>query len=155
MNIVRGADCVVAQLRSMADELTRVFGYAYPTWSARDALHELQNVEGLPSSFVAIQDGSAVGCASLLADDEVAGYEDVGFWLGNLWVAPHARRSGVGRALVDAVLNEARQHNAPSVHLVTDSASAWYMELGWAEAGLASVNGHPFTVMRHDLVPRD
>jgi ribosomal protein S18 acetylase RimI-like enzyme len=78
--------------------------------------------------------------------------EDVGLWLGmvaayhpdpddgavelvSMWVAPDGRRSGAGRALVDSVLEWARQIGAPSVGLWVmrgnDPAIALYERCGF------------------------
>jgi len=56
-----------------------------------------------------------------------------------MWVAPQARRAGVGRALVEAVCAWAEEEGASTVHLcVTDSnegAAAMYQRCGFVPTG--------------------
>lgn len=138
-------------LFAVAGQLVAAFGHAYPAWTIEEACTELANANGLPQSLLVVQDGRTIGCASLLADDEVEGFAAISPWLGNLWVDPAHRGRGVGRALVDAVVELARAGGADSLHLVADNTVAWYARIGWAPLGAASVHGHQMTVMRRSL----
>jgi ribosomal protein S18 acetylase RimI-like enzyme len=56
-----------------------------------------------------------------------------------MWVAPSHRRTGVGRALVHAVLDGARSKNAQAVYLMVtsnnDTAITFYRSLGFSFTG--------------------
>ena len=154
MRIVPAWEVPAPALAALAEELVRAFGHAYPAWTVTEAVGELAHRDGLPHSVVAVgDDGTPLGCASLLADDEVDGLEGVGPWLGNVWVAPAARGRGVGGALVDAVVVAASAGGHHQLHLVTDSAVAWYRRQGWQEVGPAQAHGHGMTHLRLPLTP--
>lgn len=154
VEIVRAASAPSAFLDVVATQLIATFGYAYPAWSHDEARRELANSVGLPLSLLATADGRAVGCASLLADDEVDGFTGVGPWLGNLWVEPGFRSQGVGRALVAAVVELAQDAGTDALHLITDDAVAWHAANGWQALHVATVHGHPMTVMRRSVAKR-
>jgi GNAT superfamily N-acetyltransferase len=77
------------------------------------------------ATFVAIADGSDVGLVRAASHDQ---FPDAGFVI-SMWVAPEARRQGIGLALLDAVAQWARtkgwtrllldvgEKNAPAIAL--------------------------------------
>lgn len=87
-------------------------------------------------AFVARRNGADVGMArgSMDADDEHVA------WLESMWVAPEARRDGVGRLLVGAVIDWARATGAASLRLdVADDnwrAVRFYERLGFEPTGV-------------------
>ena len=139
------------RLHDLARAIVAEFGHAFPAWDEAGAMFELANADGLPSGVAALLDGEVVGCATLLADDEVAGLEHVTPWLGNVYVAPEARGHGIGGALVDAIEAEAARRGAPALHLITDTAVSWYLRRGWRDRGAVSVHGTPMTHMERPL----
>lgn len=153
MQIIDGAACTLAQRRQLAEALIAAFGAHYPEWTLDAAADELGTSDGLPSSVVAIESGQVLGCASLLADDEVEGWPDR-HWLGNVVVFESARDRGIGTALVNAVEARAAMIGIPELHLVTDGAEDWYAGRGWSRVGVGVVHGHHMTVMSK-RVPRE
>ena len=87
--------------------------------------------------FVAVDDGQSVGMAGGFFADE--GRRVVMVW--GMWVDALARGSGLGRALVEAVADWARDSGADHVRLaVTDCeqsrpAAALYRKLGFVDTG--------------------
>jgi ribosomal protein S18 acetylase RimI-like enzyme len=85
-------------------------------------------------SFFALLDDEVVGLIGAYRPDEGAVVE-----LVSMWTAPGARRSGVGRALVGAVLEWAASRSAATVRLwVTDGntpALRLYESLGFRATG--------------------
>ncbi|HEX3549892.1 MAG TPA: inositol monophosphatase family protein [Candidatus Elarobacter sp.] len=87
-------------------------------------------------TLVAQRDARVVGYAELQA--RVSSLSDrVEAWLGALVVAPDARRSGVGEALVAAVEREARMLGCDAIVLESsawrDGAHAFYRGIGFVE----------------------
>lgn len=154
VQVIRASQAPPAALHAVAEQLVAVFGHAYPEWTVDAARDELANDVGLPISVIAMEQGRAIGCGSLLADDEVDAWKDFGPWLGNLWVDPAHRGRGVGRILVDTLTDLAQHAGAVRLHLVTDNAADWYARMGWESLGDASVHGHTMTVMRRSWPAR-
>jgi len=90
---------------------------------------------GLRATFFARDGDEVVG----LVGGHRAHAESPDVELVSMWTAPHARRRGVGRALVQAVIDWAVATAATSVQLwVTrgnDAAQSLYAELGFRETG--------------------
>ena len=81
--------------------------------------------------LVAMSDGLAIGCVGLKGTgSEIAEIK-------RLWVAPSARRLGVGRRLMDAAENAARHLSIKTLQLDTNRALPEAIELyrstGWSE----------------------
>jgi GNAT superfamily N-acetyltransferase len=81
--------------------------------------------------FVALAEEQLLGAASLLAHD-VATRPDLSPWLAGVFVAPGHRRRGVGAALVERVVQEARALGIPRLYLYTTGSGALYFRLGWS-----------------------
>ncbi len=106
----------------------------------------------LEHSLVAMQDDQLLGVAML-------GVRDGRAWLTRLGVIPDTRRSGVGRALCDALLNQAEdlgihfqmleviKNNAP--------AHALFLKLGFYEVGELLVLRRSPIIPPHDPVVAD
>ena len=91
--------------------------------------------------LVALRDGAVVGYAEL--QSRVSSVTDrVEGWLGALAIAPVARRSGVGEALIDAVEREARMLGCDAIVLESsawrDDAHAFYRRRGFEERAAAA-----------------
>lgn len=146
MPIIAGTECDTTALRAIGQLLIEHFGHQYPTWTLEQAMSEIAAAGPVPATFVAMEFGEPLGCASLLDDDEVDGW-DGHQWLGNVVVHPSARGRGIGAQLVDVVIDHARNLGLDGLWLVTDTAVDWYERRGWAVCGTSSVHGHPMTVM--------
>ena len=131
----------------LASALVAEFGSHYPNWTIDEAIEELAMTGPLPMSVVALDGTTPLGCASLLVDDEVTGW-DGHMWLGNVVVLEAARNRGVGSALVVAIEQRAAALGIRELHLVTSSAIGWYEQRGWKLIGEADVHGHAMSVMR-------
>ncbi len=89
--------------------------------------------EDVPDFLVAEVDGLVVGCGALHVI-----WEDLGE-LRTLAVAPHARGAGIGRALVEALLERARALGVSRVFCLT-------FETGFfAGSGFVEIEGAPVT----------
>ena len=85
------------------------------------------------ATFLAIDGERAVGIAAGMRDADDA----TRFGLFSMWVAPEARRTGVGRALVQDVIAWAAAHGAACIRLwVTQpGAIAFYEQCGFTDDG--------------------
>lgn len=86
--------------------------------------------------FLAEADGEAVGCVVLFVPDVTGSTQDV--VVKKLYVTPRARTGGTGRALMNALIDEARKRGCSRVLLDTHAeqlpaAYALYRRLGFRE----------------------
>ena len=85
--------------------------------------------------FVACAEGSVVGVISIESSRHFTGEQDG--YIGELIVAGHAARRGIGRALITAAEAWARDHGLENLTLHTGifntEARAFYASLGFAE----------------------
>ncbi len=126
------------RLRALQDS-PRAFGSTYAQeaqfkpeeWAARAARWNGERGIG----YLAIDDGVACGIAGglLHADDDTRAD------LVSMWIAPTHRQHGVGRMLVEAVIDWARRRGVLTLRLTVvatnDSAIRFYHSLGFSMTG--------------------
>lgn len=59
--------------------------------------------------------------------------DDIGPWLAALYVHPFHRNEGIAMALIDRVIDEARQRGDTSLYLVTEDAGDLYRRFGFED----------------------
>jgi ribosomal protein S18 acetylase RimI-like enzyme len=100
-------------------------------WAAR--LHRWNGVGGV--GFIAVDGGSPCGIAGTLVDEKNPERAD----LVSMWTAPSHRKTGVGRQLVNQVLEWAAERNVSALLLMVTSNNAgairFYEKLGFARTG--------------------
>ncbi len=137
------------------------WGHLYPGWTVEAAVGEFAAMVRpgvIPTTFVAF-DGAGwtaahvLGSVSLLATDDLPGFEHVGPWLASLFVVPAARGRGVGAALVDHAVAAARAMGIERLHLFTDGQERYHLAHGWRPLARAEAGGHPVTVMVRSTSP--
>lgn len=91
---------------------------------------------GTSVMFVAEEGRTLVGAAGAFVDEPAGGLPH----LIAMWVAPEARRRGIGQALTTAVLAWARERGSPAIRLFVvrgnDSAAALYHRCGFRPTGV-------------------
>lgn len=106
-----------------------------------EAVHELLSRNGLPiegladhlaHAYVARHGGRIIGTAALEA------YEDGGL-LRSVAVSSDFRGSGVGRQLVERVIDLARSKQLPALYLLTTTAAAYFPKLGFVSVAREQV----------------
>jgi GNAT superfamily N-acetyltransferase len=124
----------VRALRDAPDAFTSTLAEAEAR-SPRGWTHQL---EDLPT-WIAVIDGADVGMVRGSNDDD----REATVWLISMWVAPEARRRGVGGRLIDAVVDWARAGGARRVLLeVADwntAAAALYERKGFKANGRSNM----------------
>ena len=117
------------------------FGYLYDEriWNREIATLEFEamaepgsrDVTWIAFEGAAADDGSLLGSISLIASDDLPGFEDLGPWLASLYITPRARSAGLGTRLVECVMTEAAGRGHDYVHLFTAGQDAYYLARGW------------------------
>jgi len=102
--------------------------------------------------FVARADPGLVGLACGRVDPE----ESSAIHVFSMWVDPVARRAGVGRRLLDAVIDWAHARDVRSVHLgvmrANGGARALYASRGFEEVDSEVPMGTPASVSAQDVI---
>jgi ribosomal protein S18 acetylase RimI-like enzyme len=123
------------RLRALSDSptafsstLERESKFADTEWTERASQWSSNRSAG----YLAMDAGEACGIAAGMIDKDDAARAH----LLSMWVAPTHRRLGVGRSLVEGVLEWARTMNARTMHLLVTSNNAdaieFYRQLGFA-----------------------
>jgi len=87
----------------------------------------------LPVCLAAVnEDGSIVGTASLIENDELPNAPEPGPWVAAVYVDAANRGTGVGGELVSEILRRARNLGFDDVYLYTESVPKWYESMGWS-----------------------
>jgi len=92
-----------------------------------------QDERSLPVCLAALnEDGSIVGTASLIENDELPNAPEPGPWVAAVYVDAANRGTGVGGELVSEILRRARNLGFDDVYLYTESVPKWYESMGWS-----------------------
>jgi len=100
----------------------------------------------IPTSFVALRDGVAVGTASLIEHD-MSTRPELTPWLAAVYVHPEARRQGIGSALVERAFREAAELGVETLHLFTPDQQRLYARLGWTPRETTRYRNEEVTIM--------
>lgn len=122
-------------------------------WSLGAAWSELRSHKdraAIPTTVVALEGDELLGSASLILEDipELRHYSP---WLASVYVREDLRGRGVGKALVNRVVEVARSLKVPTLYLFTTDKAGYYQTLGWEFLEAAQCNGQPITVMKQKL----
>ena len=136
--------------------------YSPDTWSLANAVREFETMAapGARDLTWLAFDGDThdadalLGSVSLLASDDLPGFEHLGPWLASLFVTRAARGRGVAAALIDALLRAARAAADGPVYLFTSGQQRFWADRGWCFVADADAGGQPVTVMARSTHPR-
>ncbi len=126
----------LVRLRALEDA-PDVFSTLLSEWQGEGDLEERwrARLDGVPYNIVAVADGQSVGQASATRLDERGSVE-----LISMWVAPDVRGTGIGLALIDAVMEWAEIVGAGIVTLAVkrgnSHAIALYERAGFIDQGV-------------------
>jgi GNAT superfamily N-acetyltransferase len=94
-------------------------------WARWRTREENERILDRSLCFGAYEDGRQVGHARVVTDGVVFGY------IGDVFVVPEARGRGIGKALVQAILDHPDVRDTRSLTLLTDDAHALYEAFGF------------------------
>jgi GNAT superfamily N-acetyltransferase len=153
-------ECRIEWLADHPELVDTVIGWHWREWSHGEAGASLAvwrarlvtraNRDRVPFTLVAFSGDEPIGCVSVCHDDVDVRFPLEGPWISGMFVLGIARDQGVGRMLVRAAQDAARDFGAEKLWLWTTEAAAFYRRCGWeivvAKQGLADA-----TVMRRAL----
>ena len=129
------------------------WGYLSPATTLEQRIKRLRDNTGkrvIPTTFVALAGGEPAGSASLVNLD-MSTRQQLSPWLASVYVNPDYRNQGIGSALVNRVVAEARAIAIPTLYLYTPDKMEFYARLGWQETETLDYRGFRMTVMQIDL----
>jgi len=104
----------------------------------------------IPTTLVAIENGAVIGSAMLIEDD-MDTRPQLSPWLASVFVVPERRRKGIGAALAQRIIDEAKGLGVPRLYLYTPDAEEFYARQGWVVLERTPYKGKDVTVMAYDL----
>jgi GNAT superfamily N-acetyltransferase len=120
---------------TVANWLHEEWGHLRPNETLNDRMARVERACGLheiPTTFLAVDDSAhPVGWASLVEHDMLTRPE-LSPWLAGVFVPREHRRHGIGAALVERAVREARSLGLPRLYLYTPGSGALYLRLGWS-----------------------
>jgi predicted N-acetyltransferase YhbS len=100
----------------------------------------------VPTTVVALSGGRPLGSASLIAHDMDTRME-LSPWLASVYVAPEHRGRGIGSALVQRIVAQARALGFEHLYLFTPDKERFYARLGWSVLERTTYRGYAQVVM--------
>jgi N-acetylglutamate synthase-like GNAT family acetyltransferase len=85
---------------------------------------------GIPSMFVAVDNGKVIGTAAL-DNDDMDTHPQLTPWIASLYVDGKYRKQGVGETLVRRVIEEARSAGVKKLYLFTPDREHYLGRFGW------------------------
>lgn len=127
------------------------WGALFPERTLADFAAELAlclSTDALPQTWL-LQDaaGEIVGTGSLLLQD-MATNQQLSPWLANIYLVPEVRGQGLGRALVQQLMQQAAARQIHTLYLFTEDQQAFYQQLGWQLHHTELYEGHWVSVMQ-------
>ena len=124
-----------------------------PWLSLEDRISRLAERVGrrqIPTTFVALLGGQVVGFACLVAHDMDIRL-DLSPWLASVLVMRGYRRQGIGSALTERVVEEARVLRVHTLYLYTYDQEQFYSRRGWSVLDRIEYRGQPVVIMALDI----
>ena len=109
----------------------------------------MATIHTIPEAFVAVENITPVGMASLVEHDMLARME-LSPWLAAVYVVPESRNRGVGSKLVRTAMQEARVLALDRLYLFTPDQIHFYRRLGWQALEQVSYRGERVTIMVYE-----
>jgi GNAT superfamily N-acetyltransferase len=106
--------------------------------------------DALPTTYVATQGDELLGAAMLVYEDMTT-RKDLSPWLGGVLVKPSHRQEGIGTALVEHAMEQARRMGISLLWLYTPASRKMYERLGWRYVSEEDYQGETVTIMRLDF----
>ena len=107
--------------------------------------------DNMPLAYVALYNDLPVGTCSMQLNGGIR--PDLAPWLGDLVVDSAYQKQGIGKMLIDAAKNKARELGFSKLYLFAfdPTLPEYYSSLGWNTIGMDKFKGHPVTVMEIEL----
>lgn len=126
-------------------------------WMPEIGIEEIESLyyeelkKDIPITYIALCGVTPVGSCTLQLNDDVR--PDLGPWIGDLVIDPKYQKKGIGKMLVDATIEKAKELGFEKLYLFAfdPNIPEYYERLGWEKIGMDDFKSHPVTVMEIGL----
>mgnify|MGYP002378924524 CR=1 FL=1 len=126
-------------------------------WMPEIGIEEIESLyyeelnQEMPFTYIALYDEIPVGSCTLQLNEDIR--PDLGPWIGDLVVDPKYQKQGIGKILVDAAVEKAKELGFEKLYLfaLDPTIPEYYRRLGWKKIGMDEFKSHPVTVMEISL----
>lgn len=126
-------------------------------WMPEIGIEEIESLyyeelnHDMPFTYIALYDEIPVGSCTLQLNEDVR--PDLGPWIGDLVVDPRYQKQGIGKMLVDAAVEKAKELGFEKLYLfaLDPTIPEYYRHLGWKKIDMDEFKSHPVTLMEISL----
>lgn len=127
-------------------------------WMPEIGIEEIESLyykelnQDMPLTLIALYNELPVGSCTLELTGGVR--PDLGPWIGDLVVDPKYQKQGIGKILLSATIEKAKELGFEKLYLFTfdPTIAQFYKNLGWRTIGMDVFKSQPVTVMEIFLV---
>ncbi|MEI8601425.1 GNAT family N-acetyltransferase [Shewanella sp. PP-Sp27a-2] len=151
----------VIDLKSAPQHIPQLAQWHHQEWahlSSADAtvttlieqMSEYLTDAAIPKMFICEDANQVMGSSSLTAAD-MDTRTDLSPWLANVYVNPHYRNKGLGKLLVNAIVDYAKALGLQKIYLFTADKAEFYQTLGWSKISREDYMGEMVTIMEYEF----
>lgn len=130
------------------------WGHYHPELSLQDIeerLYQRINTNKIPLALVAVENEEVVGTVSLKKYD-MDTRKQYSPWLSSMYVREDKRKQGIGKQLVQALENKAKELGVKILYLYTPDAEDFYHKYGWQTFEHVKYRSAQVSVMKKKLI---
>lgn len=151
----------VIDLKSATQHIPQLAQWHHQEWahlSSADAtvtilieqMSEYLSDAAIPKMFICEEANQVMGSSSLITAD-MDSRTDLSPWLANVYVDANHRNKGLGKLLVNAVVDYAKALGLQKIYLFTADKADFYQALGWSIISREDYKGGRVTIMEYEL----
>jgi predicted N-acetyltransferase YhbS len=126
-------------------------------WMPEFSIEEIESFyheelsQDMPLTYIALNGDIPVGSCTLQLNDGIR--PDLSPWLGDLVVDPQYQKQGIGKMLINTVVEKTKELGFQKLYLFAfdPNVPAYYQRLGWKKIGMDEFKSKPVTVMEVGL----
>lgn len=115
-----------------------------------EQMSEYLSDAAIPKMFICEQANQVMGSSSLIAAD-MDSRTDLSPWLANVYVNAAHRNKGLGKLLVNTVVDHARAIGLQKIYLFTADKADFYRAQGWSRISQEDYKGEMVTIMEYEF----
>lgn len=128
------------------------WGYLNPGKTLEYRIERMQRyIAGnpIPSMLIAVEDDEVLGTAALVEAD-MDSHPELTPWLASVYIREDQRGRGIGKKLVQALMDLAGQQHLKRLYLFTPDQADFYAKLGWKTLAQELYRNTTVTIMQLD-----